>query len=516
MTPQSLNFPPFVRSFRPAQLEAVSEVLESGTRFTALGLTTGSGKSAVALMLHQLLGGRTVILTASLGLQTQYMSSFESMGLLDVRGRSNYPCWSGGTCDDGARMECKEKEGCPYFCAFRAGQQGELVETSYAMWLASGAMKLPDTLILDEATAAPEWLSRALDFHITQEEAERAGLKIESPREQHSEWMQIAPLLKLRTQANYDRVRAQRSTDLFNPMRREKTAKELRQAESLLDRVSRLILLTEDNWVITQEDRDNGRRWNFECVWPGQYRERLFRYVKRIVLMSGTLRPKTLGLLGIAKSDVTFREWGRQFPAVNGPVLHIPTTRLTYRSSAEDEQKWMNRIDEIVGLYPDRKGLIHTVSYARAKQILQRSRHRQRMVFNDREPGSESAARVFDKFKSARPGQVLVSPSFSTGWDFAGKLAEYQIIAKLPFPDSRSKVMQARLEKDKSYGSYVAAQELVQACGRIVRGEEDRGTTYIVDDQIEWFQRTAAEHLPKWFKVRREGVVPKVLEALHG
>lgn len=514
MTPVSLDFPEFVQSFRPAQLEAVEEVLCSGTRFTALGLPTGSGKSAVALMLHKLLGGRTVILTASLGLQTQYMSSFDSMGLLDVRGRTNYPCWSGGTCDDGARMDCKEKEQCPYFCAFRAGQQGELVETSYAMWLASGAMKLPDTLILDEATAAPEWLSRSLDFHITQEEAEHAKLRIESPREQHSEWMKAAPMLKIRAEAHYDRVRAQRTNDQFNPMKRERTSKELRQAESLLDRVSRLILLTEDNWVITQDDRESGRRWNFECVWPGQYRERLFRGVQRVVLMSGTLRPKTLGLLGIAKQDVTFREWGRQFPAVNGPVLHIPTARMTFRTTEEDEQKWINQIDRIISLYPDRKGLVHTVSYARAKKILQASKHRKMMVFNENEPGSPRAAEVFNRFSKIAPGHVLISPSFSTGWDFAGKLAEYQIIAKLPFPDSRSKVMQARQENDKSYGNYVAAQELVQSCGRIVRGEDDRGTTYIVDDQIEWFTRVAKEHLPQWFRVRREEEVPKILEKL--
>lgn len=516
MTPQSLNFPKFFREFRPAQAEAISHVLESGSRFIAIGAPTGMGKSGIALALSRLIPGRTVILTANLGLQQQYIDTFESMGLTDVRGRGNYPCWEGGTCEDGARMDCKDKEGCPYLCALKASQASELTETSYAFWLAANergnGLRAADTLIMDEAGLASEWLSRALDFHLTQSECDQAKMTLSSPREQMDEWQKIAPRLKVSAQANYDLVRAQRQSTT-NEMKRQKIAKELKHAESLLDRVSRMDRL-DDNWVVTQEDTRDGHAWKFECVWPGRYREKLFRGVQRVVLLSATMRPKTLSLLGIGRGDYDFREWGRQFPAANGPVIHIPTARVTWRMSDEDERLWMQRIDEIIDLHLDRKGLIHTVSYARAKKIVQSSRHRKRLVFNDNDPGSPKAAEVFNRFKKLGPGHVLVSPSFSTGWDFAGTLAEFQIIVKLPFPDTRSKVMQARQEQDKSYSSYLCAQELVQACGRIVRSAEDRGTTYIIDDQIEWFQKTAADHIPRWWRCRREERLPRPLEKL--
>ena len=70
------------------------------------------------------------------------------------------------------------------------------------------------------------------------------------------------------------------------------------------------------------------------------------------------------------------------------------------------------------------------------------------------------------------PGAVLISPSFSTGWDFKGKIAEWQIVSKLAFVDTRkekSPVMHRRKEDDKTFPTYLAAQDLVQSCGRIQR-----------------------------------------------
>lgn len=518
MTPQSLGFPKFFSQFREAQTEAISHTLESGSRFIAIGAPTGVGKSGIALALAKLLPGRTVVLTANLGLQEQYQKTFESMGLLDVRGRANYSCWDGGDCAEGILLDCKDRDGCPYICAFKASQAGELVESSYAFWLASSekgtGMRLPETLILDEAGLAGDWLSRALDFHITERECKESGCTFSSvPNEDQDLWLVLAGRLLIHAQTQYDHLRATRQSTT-NEIKRQRIARDIKHAESFLDRVGRLSKL-DDGWVITRDDdAKHGRQWKFECVWPGRYRERLFRGVQRVVLLSATMRPKTLALLGIGKADYDFREWGRQFPAVNGPVIHIPTARVTWRMSDEDEKKWLNRIDEIIALNLDRKGLVHTVSYARAKKIIEQSKHRKRMIFNDNEPNSPRASEIFKRFAKMGPGHILVSPSFSTGWDFAGELAEYQIICKLPFPDTRSKVMQARQEQDKSYSTYLTGQELVQACGRIVRSADDRGTTYIIDDQIEWFVRTAAEHLPRWFKVRKEMEVPKPLVKL--
>jgi Rad3-related DNA helicase len=155
------------------------------------------------------------------------------------------------------------------------------------------------------------------------------------------------------------------------------------------------------------------------------------------------------------------------------------------------------------------------VSYSRSKEIGDAIGSKFSIVLNGAsDPDSQTSRTAFEKHIVGPAASVLVSPSFSTGWDFAGKHAEYQIIAKLPIPDTRSKVMQARCERDPSYADYLAAQELVQSCGRVVRSAEDRGETILIDDSWSWFKRKAEQHMPKWFRVRREDELPAPLPKL--
>ena len=296
----------------------------------------------------------------------------------------------------------------------------------------------------------------------------------------------------------------------------EKAKLAIKKAEGFLDRTDKMRRLDTENWVCTREDgTDDGRIWRFECIWPYKYRELLFRGVKRVILMSATLRPKTLSLLGISSRDYDFREWGRQFPAANGPVVWVPTARVVHRMTNEDRGQWLERINEIVSWGKDRKGLVHSVSYARAKEIGNYITDSANTILNGAaDPDSATARQSYERFLKAAPGAVLVSPSFSTGWDFAGRSAEYQIISKIAFPDTRSKVMQARTADDRGYGNYLAAQELVQSSGRIQRFDKDRGQTLLIDDSWSWFKGQASEYLPKWFNVRREEGLPKPLEKL--
>jgi Rad3-related DNA helicase len=102
-------------------------------------------------------------------------------------------------------------------------------------------------------------------------------------------------------------------------------------------------------------------------------------------------------------------------------------------------------------------------------------------------------------FKASAPPKILVSPSMTTGWDFPGSECEYQIIGKLAYPDTRSKLVKARMDADDDYAPYVAMQQLIQACGRGVRSLTDRCENFIIDDNIVWFIRRYRKFAPKWF-----------------
>ena len=519
MTPHELGLPESVTAWRPVQEDMFEYCLTSEKRFTALGAPPGCGKSAFAYGLARLLGGRTVILTANLGLQNIYRNSFGSVGLASVWGRSNYSCWEGGTCEDGARMGCKDRLGCPYLGDLRVWQEAPQAVTNYAYWLAANqygtGLTQPDTLICDEAVLASEWLSRSLDFHITERECAEARLRWSTPPgEDVAEWAALAPKVQAAAQFAYDYAKARMPS--ATPVNRERLAHQLKHAEGFLDRTARLSQL-DDNWVVSREDgSDRGRLWRFECIWPGRYRERLFRHIPRVILMSATLRRKTLGLLGIPQQDVDFREWPRQFPAANGPVIWLPTAKVGRNMTAEEEQAWLGRNSDILRWGNDRNGIIHTVSYARAKQISEHCAGLARLYVNGAaDPDSTSARDKYEEFLHAPVGSALVSPSFSTGWDFPYKTAEWQTISKIAFPDTRSKIMQVRTSLDKHYGNYLAAQDVAQGSGRIVRDYDDCGTTLLIDDNWRWFRHAASDHFPAWFKVRTEHSLPRPLPKLQ-
>lgn len=136
-SPHELGFPAKFSIFRSAQIEAIEHVMTSERRFTGLGAPPGVGKTAIAFALAKLLGGRTVILTANLGLERQYLTELGSAGLVGMRGRSNFPCSEGGSCEDGGHAGCRDKLGCPYLGALKVFKASSVAVTNYAWWLAA-------------------------------------------------------------------------------------------------------------------------------------------------------------------------------------------------------------------------------------------------------------------------------------------------------------------------------------------------------------------------------------------
>jgi Rad3-related DNA helicase len=159
------------------------------------------------------------------------------------------------------------------------------------------------------------------------------------------------------------------------------------------------------------------------------------------------------------------------------------------------EKLWVDRIDRIIAGRLDRKGIIHTKSYQRARVVQALSKYSNVMLLHD----SKSAREIIDRFKRSPSPCVLVSPSVEEGYDFIGDLARYQIIAKVPFMDTRSALAKARSTEDKDWVYYEASQSIVQMHGRIVRAMDDFGETFIVDEHFTWFRKRVV--WPKSFRL---------------
>jgi Rad3-related DNA helicase len=222
--------------------------------------------------------------------------------------------------------------------------------------------------------------------------------------------------------------------------------------------------------------------------------------VEKVVLMSATVRPKTLELLGIDSDDMEFIEFPSTFPVERRPIVCFSTgVQMNYRTEQDDRKmmQWLWKLDTVLGARTDKKGIIHAVSYARAKFIFDNSAYSAHMLIHD----SRNKSQVVAEFKESDPPKILVSPSVDTGYDFPLDQCEYQIIAKIPFQSTTDKLVKARQEKDKTYGMFLASQNIIQMAGRGMRSETDQCETIVLDDSFaDWFFCRAKVYFPEWLE----------------
>lgn len=497
-------------------------------------MPTGSGKSLTYIAAALLSKGvkRALVLTSTKGLQDQVERDFNPMGLVDVRGQRNYVCTAldpGGALDRYARSSraglhsCDEgpchmgvpctlrpqrggpavRPECLYYRAIYDAKQAPLVITNYSYWMSSAAYGQGlgefEMIILDEAHNAEKELEGFLSFQVTDDDA----LNVQSVllgSDDIQDWINWAGAVIGPLKAWLDE---QDVPETPNGLRH------LKKLQATAQKLELLSELAHDEWVLERTKGGMG----FSPIKTARYAENyLFRRIPKVLLTSATLTHKTLALLGFDRDDYRLWESPSDFPVARRPVIHtgtLPRVTVDHRMTDGHKLMWRRRIDRIIEPRLQTKGIIHTVSYARMKELLQLSEFSKYMIGHD--TGTTKLA--VEKFKRAKAPAILVSPSMTTGWDFPDDECRWQIIGKLPLPDTRGAIMSIRKELDPEYIPYLTAQQIVQATGRGMRSKDDWCETFIVDDHMEWFIRKHRRLFPAWFMQAYESVstIPKPL-----
>jgi ATP-dependent DNA helicase DinG len=532
--PNILGAPQQFTQWRHSQDLAVLRCLSTPKRFPAHAVPTGGGKSLIYMMaaLLQEPGKRAVILTATKGLADQLSVEFGDI-VADIRGIANYRCQmehdfpgkyeafkiaehrepncDEGPCHFGRKCSLLEN-GCHYYDALRKARKARIVLTNYSYWMAisnysSEGLGDFDFLVLDEAHEAPEELSKFLRVELGPWESEPHGLGF--PRSND-----VAIWTKWSTSG------AERVGNLVSKLRAENPGAhaEIRKLEELRSKLSRLSSM--DSAWIGEKTGDYGAvKW--EPKWPAKHAEGcLFMGIKTVAFFSATMIPKTLNLVGVKDEEMDFHYYPSPYPGGRRPFIHVPNIQLNRYTTIGQLYIWLALIDRLIEARLDKKGIIHTISYDRMRFVIENSRWAPYMIYNDPRSGQEElkTQAVVERFKKTQGFCIFVSPSVGTGYDFPGTQCEWQIIGKLPYPDTRSAVMAARVEEDKEYGNYLTAVTLVQTSGRGMRGPQDICETLMVDDSIRWFYKRNSHLLPLWFRDTMrwadEGVLPTPLPKL--
>jgi Rad3-related DNA helicase len=221
---------------------------------------------------------------------------------------------------------------------------------------------------------------------------------------------------------------------------------------------------------------------------------------KIIVLMSATIGdPIALTEeLGLTNRDVYFYSAPATFPADRRPVFFWKKAPgISYRSSTEDWEYVISKMDLIMDMYPNERGLIHVSSWKQADMIVRLTRHKDRVRTPNR--GISRAAAV-QQFITGPPNGVIVSPSWGEGLDFPDDYARFCILGKVKFLSLRDPIVGMKLKQPggQRWYNWKAANSAVQSAGRIMRHSKDWGETWIVDGH--W--RRVQKHVPQWFVVQ--------------
>jgi len=506
----------------PGQRDLLLEGLEfyySQSQYLGVSLPTGGGKSLVALLLAKMTGARTVILTATKGLMRQYMADSAVLGAVEAKGRNNFPCLlePNTTAEDGVcnlGLVCDLRDECPYRVQLERARQSNLVITNYAYWLAqtnyADGLGPVSLLVCDEAHLAFGAMEGFLTVYIARQDIQPLGVMFPSPGpSQWQGWRLWAESAKESAEGEASKLSAE-----VRSIRRERgvlpsaLVRAARRANGLLSKLNLLSGL-DDQWIV--QWTLNGCR--FVPKWVSHHADDLFHpaEVPKIVLMSAILSHRTLDYLGVPDEGRYWIEAESAFPPENTPIVHVDTARINYRTSDAEIRVWVSRIDQIIQRRLDRKGLIFTVSYERAKLLMSRSRFKDIMITHS----TRDVVDAVNMFKDSSPPIILVSPSVTTGYDFPmPEQPQYIVIGKIPYGDTSDLVMKARHEDDKEWSSYMAMETLVQSCGRATRSVEDRCEVLVVDNSILWFMKRYGTFAPAWFRARYRGSLATVPDPL--
>lgn len=253
--------------------------------------------------------------------------------------------------------------------------------------------------------------------------------------------------------------------------------------------------------ILNKYMSSTGKRYQLQikCLDPAIYAEDVFSSAYSSVLMSGTFLPLEMYASVLGIHNPTLAQYENPFPQENRLVLLTPgiTTKFSHRT----QHMWNKIAKTLSGVISSVPGnvaaffpsyyVLDTVSSMVDVGTKEALIERQDMGKTQRYGLYTRLARLADE-----GGGVLFAVqagSFSEGMDFPGKMLDCAVVVGLPLErptletDALIKYYDFKFGRGWDYGYiYPAMNKALQAAGRCIRSEEDRGAIILMDDRFKW------------------------------
>ncbi len=250
--------------------------------------------------------------------------------------------------------------------------------------------------------------------------------------------------------------------------------------------------------------RNSGNRHiqiRYSCLDPQLSTKKPLNKSHSSILMSATLQPQDMyvDLLGLS-GDTYTREYSSPFPSENELDLVIPTLTTKYEERDDSMvQKYAWYLSKSFESVPGNCGVFFP-SYSFMQEVAEQlEQHTSRTLFMERRGMNKSEKQeMLDDFASlgeSGNGVLLgvAAGSFGEGIDFPGDAMKGVFIVGLPLqrPDLETKelidFLDEKFGRGWDYGySFPAMNRAVQAAGRCIRSEDDRGVIVYMDKRYNW------------------------------
>ena len=443
-------------------------------KYLLLQAPVGMGKSALNIMAAKA-AGSAYVATANKALQDQYIRSYGHM-MSDLKGRANYSCrespgknCGNAPCRDSkkSRAVCHKNRMCEYHDAFDDAAGASIASFNFASFLAF-TQYFPNEfgprslLVCDEAHNVPEWLTGHVGVSVSQRGLDRLGLPFNVPRDNDPEAL-FDFFMDLKEEV----------AGVLDDPESGLTGAAEEQLEALYHKLDGLAVFVGDdrsaidNFVVV---RDPERGVELKPINVAVHAKKMIlSKADKCIFTSATfLDFKTFySQMGMPEDEVQVIRVGSSFPKENRPIylskvvgaLDYKAVMLGPRGEPVGEllPDLVQAIREILALYPRDKGIIHCKPYGLCRYIVGELKD-PRIIF----PASAGEQKeALERHERSPEPTVLISPSLTEGIDLKDHLSRFQILAKVPYPNTQDPLIARRRHVYPGYYLMKTAIEIV-------------------------------------------------------
>lgn len=518
-----INIPPWQlglphSEWRIYQLEAFNDARTAfdTTDVVIMEAPVGIGKTAIAGALSD--GVETTVLVQNLGLLNQY----KDYGFSILKGRNEYPCaleskvndWerkygrtpTAGDCHYSHNMyECPAHEKCPYFIAREEALTSPRMACTYKYGVVSERLqKRGGLIVMDEIHNAVREFLGIDSFRMTDTERE----KYDMPKFPMLDFGTAGDGDVLDTTSTYQvlgwlqgALSCVSQIDLFDELSpigadKRKIFNALTDLQSLLYTGADIFYKCK---IVETYAKKSGAPvkepvMEIKALSPKRVYNRVINGKDSVFMMSATIGdPTALICNEFGITNWHYKSWPHPVPPDKRPIFNIADYAMTHSNLMRDQglyKKQAKRIGRWINDYTDQehRGIVLTTSnlkVAKLREHLKPELKAGRSVFSQAERGMGLQERIDTFVSNSDPGVVHVDTiqGWGTGVDLRGDIARYSVVAGVPLPNPTDRFDQLRFKtpSGKAYAYAYAYNSVMQATGRVTRGEQGDDGVYLTN-----------------------------------